>query len=214
MSTVNTPAEQRIVLNNVSWETYLALAAEDDRPGKRICYDQGVMEIMSPGKLHEDVGRLIGRFVEVYSEALRLPSASVKALTLRRDDMRQGLEADESFYIEHEPVVRGKAQIDLLIDPPPDLIVEIDITRSSINKFPLFETLKVPEVWIYDGEALVLYTLTNTGSYVVSEHSNVLQGFPIEIARALLEQRDETSQTDLICEFRTYIMKNKDQSEL
>ena len=81
MSIVNTPAEQRIVLNDVSWETYLALTSESDRPGKRIAFDQGVMEIMSPGILHENAGRLIGRMVEVFTLELNIEAASVKSTT-------------------------------------------------------------------------------------------------------------------------------------
>lgn len=205
MSTVNAPAEQRVVFYDVSWETYLALAAGTDRPGKRIAYDQGVMEIMSPGKLHEDVGRLIGRMVEAFTEELEIDAAAVKSTTFRRSDERRGFEADESFYITNESVVRGKDDIDLATDPPPDLVIEIDISRSSMNKFPIFGGLEVPEVWIFDGESLIVYVRTQGAIYEAWEHSAVLPAFPLEMAARCLEGRHDMSQTELIREFRKHV---------
>ena len=205
MSTVNTSAEQRVVLNDVAWETYLALTIETDRPGKRIAYDQGVMEIMSPGKLHEDIGRLIGRMVEAFTEELEIDAAAVKSTTFRRSDERRGFEADESFYITNERVVRDKDEIDLATDPPPDLVIEIDISRSSMNKFPIFGGLEVPEVWIYDGESLIVYVRSQGAIYGVWQHSAVLPAFPLEMAARCLEGRHEKSQTELIREFRNHV---------
>lgn len=205
MSTINLPAEQRVVLNDVPWEIYLAITTDTDRPGKRIAYDQGVMEIMSPGKLHEDIGRLIGRMVEVFTEELEIDAAAVKSTTFRRSDERRGFEADESFYITNENAIRGKDDIDLAIDPPPDLVIEIDISRTSMNKFPIFGGLHVPEVWIYDGESLVVYIRTHGAIYEASERSAVLPTFPLDVAALCLERRHEMSQTEWIRRFRNHV---------
>ncbi|MBI2478696.1 MAG: Uma2 family endonuclease [Planctomycetia bacterium] len=183
MSTVSTPAEQRIIFYDVSWETYLALASETDRPGKRIAYNQGVMEIME--------------------------AAAVKSTTFRRSDEQRGFEADESFYIANEGAVRGKDHIDLSIDPPPDLVIEVDITRSSMNKFPIYGGLKVPEVWIYDGDSLVVYRYTQGGHYDEAAQSSVLPQFPLVEALRCLDKRNDASQTELIRTFLGCVRQRK-----
>jgi len=207
MSTIHALAEQRVVLNDVTWETYLALATETDRPGKRIAYDQGVMEIMSPGILHENAGRLIGRMVEVFTEELNIEAAAVKSTTFRRSDKKRGFEADESFYIANESAIRGKHHIDLSIDPPPDLVIEIDISRTSMNKFAIYGGLEVPEVWIYDGQSLIVYLHAKGPNYDMANQSAALQRFPLTEAVRCLDRRHQLSQTELIRGFRGYVRR-------
>jgi Uma2 family endonuclease len=207
MSTVNVPAEQRVVFYDVSWATYLALAAENNRPGKRISYDQGVMEIMSPGMLHENISSLIGRMVNVFTEENGIEVCSSAGTTFKRDDLERGFEADASYYIANSELVRTKREIDLAIDPPPDLAIEVDISRSSLSKFTIYRSIGVPELWRYDGEAILLYVLDKGGEYTRAEASNVLPGFPFTKAQTVLDRRHEEGETALMKEFREYVRK-------
>ena len=118
----------------------------------------------------------------------------------RRDDLQCGFEADESFYIQHEAVVRGKTEIDLAIDPPPDLVVEVEHTRSAINKLALLAAIGVPEVWRYDGQRLWLGQLVNK-EYKPIRSSVVLNGFPVAQAELTLQAIGSASETQLVRQF-------------
>lgn len=154
-----------IVLNGISWETYQALVRDlESQPSKRLTYDNGQLEIFMPLPPHERYKRWLGRFVETLTEALDIEICSLSACTWSRKDLAKGVEADECYYIQNEAVIRGRLDIDLSIDPPPDLAIEIDITSPSVPRLPIYAALGVPEVWRFDGERILLLTLID-GSY-------------------------------------------------
>jgi hypothetical protein len=127
------PPETRMVLENVAWETYVALA--DQRRGSvpRMTYDDGVLELMSPKREHENIGRLIGRMIETYSEVRDIEIISVASVTVKRSDLSKAYEADESYYVTHAAELLGKRELDFGVDPPPDLVLEVEITISVIR---------------------------------------------------------------------------------
>lgn len=204
MNTVLIPAEQRVILDNISWSTYLAILKDAESCRGRIAYDRGVLEIMSPSKVHEHVKRLIGRMIEAFTEELNIDIESASSTTFKREDLARGFEPDECYYIAHAEVVRGKDDIDMTVDPPPDLIIEVDISRSSLNKFGIYRALGIPEVWRYDGETLRLYVLHN-GDYVEVQQSTVLPQLPIDDLRSFLNQRSSLGETQLMRQFRTWV---------
>ena len=79
--------------------------------------------------------------------------------TFRREDLRRGFEPDGCFYIRHERRIRGKQRIDLTVDPPPDLVIEVDVTSTSLDKLPIYAQIGVPEVWRHDGETPAILRL-------------------------------------------------------
>lgn len=171
MSTVLSPPEQRVTLRNVSWETYERLLADlRDSSAPRLTYDRGTLEIMSPSSEHERYNRTAAQIVEELAVELDVHIDSLGSTTFRRGDLDQGFEPDSCFYVRNAAGVRGKKRIDLGTDPPPDLVVEIDITSPSLNKFPLFAKVGVPEVWRYDGRRLAIYELTG-GEYLERDAS-------------------------------------------
>jgi Uma2 family endonuclease len=204
MSTVPFLAEQRVILDHISWGTYLAILNDADNCRGRMTYDRGVLEIMAPSKLHEQVKGLIGRMVEVFTEELNIDIESVGSTTFKREDLERGFEADECYYIQHAAEVRGKDEIDLLIDPPPDLLIEVDISRSSLSKFGIYGALGVPEVWRFDGERLQFYVLQAEG-YVEVQDSSVLPPLSASQLLHFLRQRLEQSETALIRGFRHWV---------
>lgn len=209
MSATYLPAEQRIAISSVSWETYGALVDEVQTAGKRMAFDQGVLEIMSPMIPHETAKRLLGRMIERFTEIHGIDLLSSASTTFRRSDLRRGFEADESYYIAHAGEVRGKDRIDLSIDPPPDLVIEIELTRSAIDKLELFASMGVAELWRYDQDRLWLGHLSK-GSYTRAEESQQLPGFPIVLAEQLLARRGSDSETALIREFVRAAAPNQD----
>ncbi len=193
-------SEQRILLRNVSWGAYTSLASNSDRTGRLITYDQGLMEIMSPSKMHESDKSMLGRMVEMFSLMREIDIASSASTTFQRSDLHLAFEADESYYIQNERLIREKREIDLAIDPPPDLVIEIEVTRSAINKLPLLASMGVPEVWRYDGKAI--WIGRHEGDhYEAIERSDVLFGFPVKLAEEILAACGTASETALIRRF-------------
>jgi Uma2 family endonuclease len=206
MSTVSTP-EQRVLLGNISWSTYLALAESADNPRGRLAYDQGFLEIMSPSMLHESIKSLIGRMIEVFSLEMDIDIRTVGSTTFQRRDLEKGLEADECYYIQSAAAVRGVEAIDLAIHPPPDLAIEVDISRSTQIKLGIYAALPVGEVWRCDGQQIHVL-IWQDGTYLEGDASVVLPGFPIAEATRVLQQRDSTGETELIRGFQTWVRQH------
>ncbi len=197
MSTLPASSEQRVVLKSVSWETYLALTEGSESGSGRITYDRGVLEIMSPGMPHEIAKKLIGRMIETFTLCRGIEIRSSSSTTFKRSELQRGFEADESYYIQHASELRGVGEIDLSIHPPPDLVIEVDMTNSSIPKKGLFAAMKIPEVWRYDGESLWMGSLFQDG-YQDLAQSLVLPTFPQELASRLLDRQLEENETSLM----------------
>ena len=151
---------QCVVLHGISWETYERLLAEhEESSGTHFTYDRGKLEIMVLSAKHEAVKHILALLVEILAEELNIDVYGLGSTTFRRADLERGFEPDACFYIQREALVRGKDEIDLTIDPPPDLVIEIDITSPSLNKFPIFAALGIPEIWRYDGARVSFFGL-------------------------------------------------------
>jgi Uma2 family endonuclease len=172
--TMIAPPEERVVLENVSWETYERLLAEIiESVGKRFTYNEGTLEIMVVSFAHENPNRTLALLVEIVAEETDRDFRHAGSTTFKRRDLAKGFEPDSCFYIGHADQVRGKGELDPMTDPPPDLVIEVDITRSSLNRFPIFAAMGVPEVWRFDGDRVAMYHL-EAGHYVEIETSLAL----------------------------------------
>ena len=183
-TTTTTPdvANQQVVLSNVSWETYEMLLEDlEGRSAPRLTYDRGQLEIMSPTPEHERLNRRINLIVDIVAAELDIRVDVLGSTTFRREDIDRGFEPDSCFYVAKADRVRGKKRIDLGKDPAPDLVIEIDITSSSIPKMPIFAHFGVPEVWQYDGSSLRMSKLEGN-EYVSIDRS---LAFPIITSRVL-----------------------------
>jgi Uma2 family endonuclease len=195
----------RVLLNNISWQTYQSLVKDfEQQPAIRLTYDRGLLEIRMPLDPHETYKKLLGRLVEALTEELEIEIRSLGSRTCDRSDLTQGLEPDQCYYIQNEPTVWNKDQIDLSQDPPPDLAIEIDITSSSINRLNIYANLGVPEVWRYDGQSLSMYRL-QARQYQVCDRS---LAFPILSASDIenfLDIKKTTKENQLIRLFREWV---------
>ena len=172
MPIVLSPPEQRVVLRNVSWETYERLLTENlERNSPRFTYDHGVLEIMSPSAEHEWYNRLLSDLVKLLARELRIDLLDLGSTTFMREGADRGFEPDSCFYVTRARQVRGRKRIDLALDPPPDICVEVVVTRPSLSKFPICAAFGVPEIWSYDGGRLSMYRLTG------SDYAEVLSSY-------------------------------------
>jgi Uma2 family endonuclease len=206
MSTVSAPLEQRLVLDGVDWQTYgRMLRAFSNRPGVRLTYDRGSLEIMTLSYEHENTGHLLGRFVVVLTEELGLPINCGGSTTFRRRKRKRGLEPDDCYWIASEPLVRGKDRINLRTDPPPDLALEIDVTHSSLNRLAIYAALRVPEVWRLESQRIVCYLLGTDGHYSASTSSRAFPGLdPAELS-PFLAMRRQMDQNAIVRQFRAWV---------
>jgi Uma2 family endonuclease len=151
---------EKHIYYGVSWDTYLQLLEElGDDSGVRLTFNRGVLEIMSPKRLHEQITRLIDMVVTLLAFELGLNVDNCGAMTLRVASAERGGEPDSCFYIANEATVRGVDEIDLQVHPPPDIVLEVDITSPSLDKFGLYLAARVPEVWRFDGTRMSFHTL-------------------------------------------------------
>ena len=197
---------QRVILKNISWQTFETILAEmgEDRVS-RLAYDRGILEIMTPLLPHEHNNRLIHNLVVVLAEELDLNLKSVGSLTCKRPDRMRGAEPDSSFYIQNEPLVRNNREIDLTTDPPPDLVVEVDFTSSSLDRLPIYADIGIPELWRYEEPVLQIYQL-QAGQYILCTLSPTFADLPLteEIPRFLAESL-RIGEIPMIRSFRAWI---------
>ncbi len=183
---------QKRIYYGVSWETYLRLLDElGDGSHLRLTYNRGVMEVMSPKARHERLARTVDIVVMQFALAADKDFLNCGALTMHSVASKRGGEPDSCYYIQSEPLVRAVDDIDLAIHPPPDIVLEIDITSPSLNKFGLYAAVRVPEVWRYDGTRINFHQLTPSG-YASITHS---LSFPT-LSAETLTQLLHTGQTE------------------
>lgn len=164
------PAEQRLTLNNIAWDTYeKILDAFGEHRAVRLHYNEGVLEFMVPLEAHENPSDIIGAFIRRLVVDSGFDLKSMASTTLRRKELQKGAEPDKCFYIQNESKVRGR-EVDLEKDPPPDLVLEVDITHTDIDKNQLYAKFGVPEFWRFDGQTLTILQLQD-GEYQEVEQS-------------------------------------------
>lgn len=156
--------EKRVVFHHLNWTSYKAIQqAVGEERNARMTYDRGVLEITMPLEAHEFAVRLIELFIRIVVVEMGFKLKTLGSTTLERKDLDRSPEPDNAYYIQNHARVAGKT-IDLQTDPPPDLVVEVDITHTDIDKLKLYASLGVPEFWRYNGDVWRIYQL-EAGQY-------------------------------------------------
>jgi Uma2 family endonuclease len=211
MSIVQTPSRaQRFRLDGISWRAYekLLRAFEDERH-LRITYDRGCLEIMTLSPRHERPKHLLGQLVIMLALELDMNIAGYGSMTMKRRLEKRGLESDECYWIQNETKVRNLKKFDLNRDPPPDLVLEIDVTHSSLNRLAIYAALRVPEVWRWDEETLQVQVLSAEGQYEIREQSTAFPSFrPADLVR-FLKMGATIGETAMLRAFREWIRERK-----
>jgi len=213
MVTTTTPAEHRILLENISWQTFKAMLVEmGSQRVTRLAYDSGTVEIMTPLMPHENSNRLIEVFVGVLCEELGLEIKRTGSLTLTRDDLGRGGEPDSSYYIQNEPLVRDKEHIDLEFDPPPDLVLEVEYSRSKVDKLSLYAAMGIPEFWRYNGTVLRIYKL-ELGEYKESNLSLTFAPVQIKEIPKFIQESRKVGELTSTRNFRNWVRQQLENSQ-
>ncbi|MCC5635404.1 Uma2 family endonuclease [Nostoc sp. CHAB 5844] len=198
-------AETRTLLNNISWQTFKAMLADMGKErNSRLAYDNGRLEIMTPLMPHENSNRLIEGFILVLCEEFGLEVKTTGSLTLTRDDLEKGGEPDSSYYIQNEFLVRGKENIDLNQDPPPDLVLEVDYSKPKIDKLSLYASMGIPEFWRYNGTVLRIYTLLDN-QYSEVELSPTFVPISVREIPRFIQESKKIGQLAAKSAFRTWV---------
>ena len=196
------PAGAKLQLPNVDWDEYEHLLSQMEMfPGHRLSYDRGRLDIMSPKRDHEAYKFFIGRIVELLAEEKQIDIEPSGTTTLRRRTLELGAEPDESFYIQNAPRVVDHLETNLEVDPPPDLIIEIDTTNESLHKFKIYAALGVPEIWRYDVQQAHFYTLAGEG-YENIQNSIAFPEFTALDLTQYLERRKAEGHSRALRAFR------------
>lgn len=185
--------EKRVALHGLTWQAYQQiLHALPHSRAAHLTYDRGTLEIAMPLEDHEYASELMGLFIRILVGAMGLKLKSMRSTTLAREDLDRGAEPDNAYYIQNQPKVAGRT-VNLAQDPPPDLVVEVDISHTDIDKNRLYASMGVPEFWRYNGREWRIYQLQG-GVYQDCDRSPT---FPW-VEKAYLYQFLEQAQQDEI----------------
>jgi Uma2 family endonuclease len=208
MSVVTSPqAEQQFTWYDLPWDQYEALLRALGDRRLRHTYVEGVLEIVSPSMDHESSKSVLGDFVVTLCRVLRRPRKSIGSTTMKKMRWRRGLEPDEGFYIGEESVrrMRSRREFDPDHDPPPDLIVEVDITSSSEDRIEFYRRLRVSEVWRYANGIVQVYGLMQNGRYRKLKRSRLFPLLTADVLTRFLALRDTWDDTELELEFEKWV---------
>ncbi|GBE92901.1 Uma2 family endonuclease [Nostoc cycadae] len=198
---------QQMLLKDISWQQLENILEEmGDKRAARISYSNGWLEIMVPLPEHEKDKELIGDLVKILLDKLQIDFEPFGSTTLKNEQMRQAVEPDTSFYIQNQAAVIGKNRIDLNIDPPPDLAIEVDIT--SRTQFNNYEILGVPELWRYTKQGLEIFVLQDC-KYIQSQSSPNFPNIPIiELVNEYVQQCLTSGRSQAMRNFRKWMENN------
>ncbi len=205
MSTVLQPAtiepRQRFVVNDVTWDRYVQiLDGLGEQRGIRTSYDGRTLELMTTSHLHEWFKKLLGDLVRMYTFERSVGTKSGGGMTFRREELERGLEPDDCYWITHEREMRLVQKPDFAVHPPPDLCIEIEVSRTVVDRLRIYAKLGVPEVWRFDGKSLTVLRLAD-GQYATAEESMVVPGFPVNDVVAFLDPEADVDENERLRRF-------------
>lgn len=207
--TAHTESQNHIVLKDISWMDYVSLVKIFDEKHIYLNFDRGELEIMTKSGCHEFGKKLLARLVELLALELDIPIASAGEVTLNREDLERGLEPDECYYIQNEPRIRNIVDLDLKRDPPPDLAIEIEISRRLLDRRAIFAALGVPEIWCYDGKSLRFYHRNGLGQYEQRESSLSFPFLKAENLERFLILRPGKSEHEVVRAFQVWLRETQ-----
>lgn len=229
MSATTAVGEQRSLLSGIRWATLQAILEDLDlegHPRGRMSYDQGTLEFVTTSRKHEQIKTLIARMIEALALELDLVLEGLGSTTLLREDLDKGVEPDECFYVAGAEAIAGKDTLDLPDDPPPDLAIEVEVTRRAVDrmsrhlrvsatarravdcvrKFEIYAPMGVPEVWRCGDAGVRIYRLAG-GRYVQRKRSKVLPYLTASDLSRFLALRGKMNQTAIVRAFRDWARK-------
>ena len=198
---------QSVLLKDVRWQEFERSLSNEHRI-TRLTYDRGTLEVMVPLPEHEYFKEAIGDLIKDLAFELQIGYESLGSTTWKRENSLGGAEPDNCFYIQSLGAIRDKLNIDLDKDPPPDLVLEIDITSKSLDSLPIYARLGIPEVWRYNWGQIQIYQLV-AGSYVETETSKAFPNFPIKSIPDFIRQNLDSDRLSLRRAFFAWVRRQQ-----
>jgi len=198
---------QQLLVEDVNWQQFESILAElGERRASRLSYSNGRLEIMVPLPEHEKAKEIIGDMVKILLEARQIAFETLGSTTLKNERMSQAVEPDTCFYIQNQAAVIGKNRLDMSVDPPPDLAIEIDLTsRTQLDNYQI---LGVPELWRYARRGLQINVL-QAEQYIESDVSPTFPNIPIvELVNQYTQQSQVAGRTSAIQAFKNWVGEN------
>ena len=198
-------APNRVLLHEIPWELYEQLRADDANWHIRMSYDEGELELMSPSQRHGSIEIRFGLFLMELARVLGFKCKPLGNTTWKKPGLKKGKEADGCFYLANFEPVRHK-EIDLNVDPPPDLAIDVEISRSAINALNIHAALGVPEIWRFDGTAFHIHRRQEDGTYLELDRSPTLPFLnPEEVVEWMIRGEEADDDVEWIQQLREWV---------
>lgn len=205
------PGEMKI-LYGVSWDDYIEFTkATLDETHLELTYNRGVLRVeMGIGFRHENFSRFLHNLITLVALRLRRNIIPTGSMTLVSNKAHKGADPDESYYIQNAHRASFKRQLfDDETDTPPDIVVEIDETHKSTDKFEIYAAFGIKEFWLYDAEVLRIFELSETGEYLLSKKSIALPVLTAEILTEFLNRSQNEDQFEVLSDFERWLREQK-----
>lgn len=197
---------QILTLNGVTWDQYVTICdALPDHPGLRTAFDGNALELMTTSYSHEWLKKYLSRLFETLTLELGIDTRPGGNTTFRREDLAKGLEPDECYWIANEARMRPLHDWDPERDPPPDLAIEIDVSRSSVNRQSIYSELGTKELWRYDGTTLKALGRLETGEYEPLDESAAIPGLRVEDFMPFIRRLESERETVVLRDFIEWV---------
>ncbi len=195
------------LIPSVSWQSYENLLRGFVDQRFPHTYHDGTLEIMSPSEEHDWIKRLIGRLIETTSLECGIPIKSVGSTTRRHKNLRLGLEPDESYFIEQEPLVRGRKGTASSKSRYPDLVVEVDLRRPALDRLDAYRKMNVREIWRYRRGKVEFLILSADQIYQKATHSYAFPLVSSSHVAAVISRRNEIDETSLVRQYLDWLRR-------
>ena len=175
-------AEQRLVLEGVTWQQYDALVTlfMNQFPALRMTYLEGTLELMTTSPEHERLKKIIARLIEAFAEELDLDLNGYGSATFRKEAAARGLEPDECYCLGE-------------LHDGPDIALEIVLTSGGIDKLKVYQGLGVKEVWFWENQRLSIYSLVGESiGYEALQTSQLLPQLDVALLASFVSNPNQT----------------------
>ena len=203
------PEDASVTFRDVSWDEYEELLEQvGEAPGLRISYDNGSLQVMTISGEHEKYSDFIKSLIAGIRLRLQIDILAFGSATMRKPKRSAGHEPDGCFYVQTAPLIGNKIQLDFETDPPPDIVVEVDVHHDSRSRFRVYAALGVPEIWRYDGQAMTIYHLSEEGDgqeYVAGDTSTGLPMLSAQLLTEMLERMRRDGELSALLAFDEWL---------
>jgi Uma2 family endonuclease len=194
-----------LILSGVTWADYEAMLRIIGERRIFVNYDCGVMEVMVPSYIHEDIRDCLRVTVDILCEELGIPMKAGGTTTHRREDLEKGVEPDECYWLNARAAAMvGRRELDLTVDPAPSLVIEVNYTSSSVNRMAIYAALGVEEIWRFD-KRLTFLALRDDGSYESIDRSRQFPGLTVAEAARQLDAFRSMGRLEWMRAFRRHV---------